>query len=488
MAEHDNQVTHVRAEVLKQIPIWDRIWDCIEGQDRIKEKREAYLPKPNPTDRSEENAERYNQYLERAVFYGVSGRTLNGLTGQVFNKDPQIELPELLSLLEKDIDGSGVTLVQQAKRCLGRVLGVGRAGLLTDYPVTEGATTRAELLSGNIKPSIILYEANNIINWRVTRMGGRSELTLVVLKELHVEDDDGFEETEVVQYRELRLVEGVYFVQLWREVSNVKSAQVGTTQNTSEGFQMMEISVPVDSSGRPFDYIPFTFVGSENNDDLIDTPPLGDLCALNIAHYRNSADYEESSFITGQPTPFFAGLTEDWVKDVLGDKIQLGARAAVPLPVGGTAGMLQAEPNTMPKEAMELKERQMVALGAKLVEQKIVQRTATEASLENASETSVLGTAADNVSDAYTRSIIWAGAFVGVSEEGISVELNTDFDIHKMSAQERQILIQEWQGGGLDFEEYRLNLKKAGIAFKDDDEVRENIAAETGLGDTITEE
>ena len=57
-----------------------------------------------------------------------------------------------------------------------------------------------------------------------------------------------------------------------------------------------------------------------------------DLAVLNIAHYRNSADYEESCFVTGQPTVWASGLTEAWVEDVLKGELRLGSFGGIPLP------------------------------------------------------------------------------------------------------------------------------------------------------------
>src|SRR5690606_25812063 len=210
-------------------------------------------------------------------------------------------------------------------------------------------------------------------------------------------------------------------------------------------------------------------------------PPLYDLAVLNIAHYRNSADYEESCFMAGQPTPFLAGLTKDWVEDVLKGGIYLGSRKAISLPQGGTAGLLQAQPNSLPFEAMQHKERQMVALGAKLVEQRQVQRTLGEARLEEASEVSILVSCTNNVAEAYRKCLAWAGMFAGVTD-GIEFELNTDFEIGRMTAQERAQLLAEWQGGGITFEEYRYNLKRANIAYLDDEEAKAAIQNDLRLG------
>src|SRR3546814_14860468 len=93
--------------------------------------------------------------------------------------------------------------------------------------------------------------------------------------------------------------------------------------------------------------------------------------------------------MVGQPTAWFSGLTKDWVEDVFRGRVFLGSRAAIPLPTGGQAGLLQVNPNSMPKEAMDQKERQMVALGAKLITQASVSRTLGEAQIEESSANSI---------------------------------------------------------------------------------------------------
>ena len=83
----------------EQIDAWVTVRDAVAGDRAIKASKERYLPKPNPEDRSEYNAIRYKQYLQRAVWYGVTGRTLDGLVGQAYAKPPVIEIPELLGTL-----------------------------------------------------------------------------------------------------------------------------------------------------------------------------------------------------------------------------------------------------------------------------------------------------------------------------------------------------------------------------------------------------
>jgi hypothetical protein len=479
------KVDYILPEVTELKKKWELIQDCLRGSDAVKARRTKYLVKPNETDDSPENEDSYKARLARAVFYAVTGRTHKGLIGQVFAKDPSVELPPTLRPFVNNVDGSGVPLDQQAKRALGLVLAYGRAGLLVDYPTTADGTdarptTRQDLLEGRMRPTLLLYEPWDIINWRTRAVGSETLLSLVVISETYLKSDDGFEPEYAPQIRVLRLEEGTntYSVEIWRK--------------GDDGWLPIGPKVqPTDASGKPFNVIPFTFLGSENNEATPDEPPLYDMATLNIAHFNNSADLEDSTFKVGSPMYYFGGLTEAWVRDVLKGEVLVGSSRAVLLPAGGSAGIVQPNPNTMAKDGMEHKERQMKALGAKLVEDKSVQRTATEAGMEEASETSVLTSAANNVSAGYTTGLRLAAQFVGesnVSDDSLAYQLNTDLEISRMNAQDRQQLIAEWQSGGMSWHEYRWNMRRAGLVYDDDDKVRDEVAADIGSNDADLED
>lgn len=443
---------------------WQLIRDCLAGEQAIKNKTDTYLPRPNPEDTSAENQARYDSYVERAVFYNVTRRTMSGLTGQVYTRDPMMKVPDELQNVIEDATGLGVSIIQLSKTACSYVIAMGRSGIFTDYPNTgQLPASKADIAAGKIRPILRVYPPWDLINWRIEPRDGKLTLTLVVMREDYIRQDDGFLEVIGSQWRVLWINDaGVYQMDTYKDVA--PSVVVDTV-------------IPVDATGKPFNELPFMFMGSENNDPDPDYPPLYDLASLNIAHYRNSADYEESCFITGQPTPYFTGLTEAWVTNVLKGKVMLGARSAIPLPVGATAGLLQVQSNTLPYEAMQHKERQMVALGAKLVEQAMVQRTATETSLEKSDETSILSTAADNVSIAFEFALKFATRFVGIDGSEIEFELNTEFDLVKMTPADRLQLIAEWVSSAISWPEMRENMRRGGIATQPDDKALADIQA-----------
>ncbi len=413
------------------------------------------------------------------MFYNVARRTLFGLIGQVFMRDPVVKVPALLNPLVANATGSGINLTQLSKKAVSLNLAYSRAGILVDYPTTEGqgGASVAELEAGKIRPTLYVYAPTEIINWRTIDRGAEEVLSLVVIFETWCVQDDGFEMKNSGQFRVLRLDdEGYYVHEIWREPNPTKA---DGTKIPRGNYQLHEVFKPTDANGNRLDEIPFMFMGSENNDVNPDNPNFYDLASLNLAHYRNSADYEESCYVVGQPTPVLTGLTEEWVNNVLKGTVNFGSRGGIPLPTGADAKLLQAEPNTMLKEAMDTKERQMVALGAKLVEQKEVQRTATEAELEAASEGSTLSTATKNVSAAFEWALKWAARWIGAGDAGVKFELNTDFDIARMTPDERRQIIEEWQKGAITFTEMRTGLRKAGIATEDDAKAKADIAKDT---------
>lgn len=455
-----------RKELLEAKKRYNVIRDCLGGEIVIKAQGTKYLPMPIADSDDAVNSKRYAAYLLRAVFYNVTKRTLDGLSGQIFIRDPIVELPPLLQLIAKDADGGGVNLTQLAKEATKYALGYGRTGIFVDYPVSDSPATRAQLESGELRPTLCIYDPSHIINWRTIVRGAREILSLVVLEEDVTIDVDGFETKLRKQWRVLRLLNDVYTVEIYRDDKGVGQASRVTT------------TVPRDSAGNVFDEIPFSFIGATNNDPSVDEAPLYDIAALNIAHYRNSADYEESAFMVGQPTPVFSGLTQDWVETVIKGKVMLGSRGSVSLPEGGSAMLLQASPNSMPFEAMEHKEKQMVALGARLVEKRSVTRTATEINQDAATESSVLASAARNVAAAFSAALVFAGRFIGEATDSVRFELNTDFDISAMTPEQRRQLMEEWQMGAITFEEMRTSLRKSGIVYKDDVEARDLIEDE----------
>ncbi len=459
-------VTYMRPEYEAAQARWRLVRDVCKGSEAVKAAEQRYLPKPNRHDTSKENAERYESYLARAVFYNATGRTRDGLVGAVFRVVPTLTVPALLDYMQTDANGAGISVYQQSQTVLADVLETGRALVLVDFPAVESAS-RADMQSGKARATITAYPAEAVINWRTTKVGARHLLSLAVLRETH-EVEDGFGVKSYPQYRVLSLRDGVYTVDVWRQAAGEGAFEIAETYN------------PRRSNGAPWSEITAFFVGAQNNDTSIDESPLYDLAEINIGHYRNSADYEDSVYLVGQPQVFMAGLDDHWVKMLEEKGIYFGSRAILPLPQGGSAGILQAQPNGLAKEAMDAKERQMVALGARLVEKGSATKTATEAASDNAAEHSVLSLVASNVSEAYTKALQFAAEYMGATGECVYA-LNQDFIEARLDPQTLAELVKSWQAGAITDADLWAQLRRYGLidAEKSDDQIREELASST---------
>lgn len=461
-------VDSTRIEVSRRKPRWDLVDDAVNADIKEPERAKTYLPVPNPSDDSEENKVRYEQYTNRAVYYNFVKRTLEGLRGTVMDQEAEVALPTGLEHLIDDVDGNGLSLEQQVRETLGGVLTKGRYGLLGSFPEVnfsrvegeEGFISQADVAALNLRPYITTYHPNDIINWDEDRVGATRLLVLVVLREFYNDARDEFEHSVQEQYRVLRLAmmteekadmagievpaEAVYYQEVWRE------------------GEITQIVVPTQADGSYFGRIPFEFVGSEDNSPRVDDIPLYDLAAINIGHYRNSADYEESSFLVGQPQVTAVGMTEHWIENVWQGQMYFGSRAVLTGPDGASFQILQAMPNSMPMEGMKHKEEVMIKLGAQIVAPDTTRRTATEVITENRSDNSVLSSIAGNVSDAYESMLRHLALFSGDGVDGITYRLNRDYGARDATPE----LIGAWLGalaqGAMSLRTFLSNMQRGG--------------------------
>lgn len=467
--EYGNEgVAYVRDEVKDRLDDWQMIADCLAGSRAVKAAGTTYLPMPNPDDTSAENIARYMQYRQRAVFYNVTRRTHAGLTALAFVDAPTIVLPSGLDFCLSDIDGGGVSLQQQMQATLGQVAAYGRCGVMTDYPAVDAPVSQASMAANlGLRPIVRTYAPKDIINWRTLSIGARKVASLVVLAETNmITAADGFGLESRKQWRVLRLEYG----------ENGLQCVAYIYRETDAGRVPVEKYIVRDARGNPMQSIPFVAIGSRNNDLDVDDPPMLDLADMNIKHYCDSADYQESVFMCGQATPTLTGMTKDWWEGVLKKTLRIGSRAAVALPQGAELKLVQAQANGLVREAMQDKERQMVALGARLIQSREVQRTATEARIETASEMSVLSTCANNVAAGYVQALGWAGQFANVGGAS-TIDIHANAELERMTPAERTQLVAELQNGGISWTEYRSKMRQSGIATQDDDEAALEIAA-----------
>ena len=455
----------------KFLPRWTKMADVVGGGPELKERdlnnNGTYLRQLNPADKSMYNAWRNRMYINGAVFYNATARTVQGLMGMVFRVDPTIpDVPKELEYLMDDVDGSGLTLIQQSKAVTRAVIIKGRDGLLVDLPTLEDGTqiTRYDIENG-VAPRIVRYAAESIIDWDEVTVNGKRQLCYVALSECICERDTSppFCQTETVRTRVLRLVGGEYWQTIYSE----------------DGEEQSRVIIGAD--GKPLKYIPFAFVGSENNSPDIDSIPLEAIADVNIGHYRNSADLESSSFQLSAAQPWiaddkYAQAHKRAAEDGADNTVILGEESIFILGSGGSYNLTAPPPNTLASTLADDKVELMITLGAQLISPGGAAETAEAVRIKKSSDASVLSLITENVSEAYTMCIYWCGLFLGVDIGDERFLLNSEFFDEKITPDEQRALVEGWQSGLYPRRIVLERLQKAKMIMLDED--IESIAEE----------
>lgn len=421
---------------------WTVVRDCLEGDMRIKQKGVAYLPRPSGMLKAEAN-DPYTTYKTRAEFYGVAERTLRGLTGMVFRIEPTFTVPDVLAERLKAITPEGLSIQTLARAVVRAQLSVGRYGLLPD--MQRQASTGAV-------PYIAAFSAENIVDWEESAENGRRELVRVDLRV-------GEEKTPSAETKQLQRVEKI--LRLVIEDGVYQQHRFERAIGAAEPAGEIEIITP-HARGKTLTEIPFQFVNPYDLEPAVEKSPMYDLCRVNISHYRNSADYEHTLFMTANPTPCFSGVTEDEEKRI----VTLGPGAIYGFRSPDARGwMLEFEGRGAAaiRQAMVDKENRMAALGARMIrEQKRAAESAEKARLDSQDETSVVMAVVRTADDVFTRILRTMAEWSGANPDEVDVTFNKEFIEVMMSPEDVLKLVASWQQGAISEDVLWWNLQRGG--------------------------
>lgn len=462
--------------------LWIKVKDCVQGQEAVKtrsfggqdntlygEPGSAYLVPPNAVDISQDNKERFQSYVRRASFVNYTSMTLDGICGLVFKDEIKEELPKGLEHISENATGTGLSLSGLTTKVFREAMKTGRYGLLADYPQAPEGTTLAQQRALGLRATIKSYAPESIINWKTTVIGGYEVLSLVVLKESVEVSTDGFDCEMQDRYRVLNLGQFeddgpiIYYQSIYDHEE-----------------KLVEVSAPKQSNGAYWDYIPFHFVGAEDNDWNCDKPPLLDIANINLSHYENSAEFEEVTYQSCQFTFYISGLNQQWADKYMKDGVRVGSRSAILLPEGGSAGIVQPTNDPISLTGMKEKEQQLIKTGARLITDTSKQETLGAAKLRFAGQNSKVGVLINNVEQAINEVLIDVMLFEGVTGSA-TIEINRDFYDYEIDPQLLMAEIQLLDREVIERSVIRKQLRSAGIIDKDTTDEMLDDGAETTL-------
>lgn len=451
--------------VKRQMTALQIVRDLWHGTERLRDKGAEYLPK-SPA----EDAQHYADRLSRAVFFNAFRRTVSGLTGLVFSRDPHLgeDVPPQIAGSDEmpghweNIDNAGTHGDVFLREQLQDALAAGHNAIFVEYPATGGTQNAAAEMHGEIRPYWVQIKKDNIVSWRTMVENGKPVLTQLVLKECMMEPSGQFGEEEVTRYRVFtRSPEGVVGFRLLRVTDGKSVIEEGSGTYPTQ------------------DEIPIAEVPTSGKRSLFESdPPLMDLAFLNIAHYQERSDYAWSKHLTCSPT---LGLFGFEATDAQGQPVKIAvggnamirtssaeARAEYIEPSGGALAEV--------RQSLEELKSEMGSLGlAMLAPQKRSAETAEAKRLDKQTTDSDLGVAARALQDATERALYFHARYLKLSDGG-SIEINRNFESAVMEPEVMQAYVTLARELGLPLRVVLQELKQGG-----------RISADTDLDDLESE-
>lgn len=381
--------------------------DLYRGTEAVRDKGDEYLPRAPG-----EDWQNYDNRLRRSVFYNMFGRSVDGLTGLIFRIAPVFgdDVPAAIVEHWENIDNAGTHGDVFLRDLEADAMTVGHAGILIEYPKTDGLQTRADEMV--LRPYWVPIKKEDIMSWRTVVIDGHTMLSQIVLRETTTEPVGTFSEKAVTRYR--RLYRGDDMI----------------------GWQLLEINeerkvVVVDEGFYPtLSQIPFVEVPTSGRRSLLcSDPPLLDVGYLNIAHYQTWSDYAYSIHKAGVPIFVTSGMD---MTDEHGNPIEivLGPNTGVNIPdPTGSATYVSHDGKSLgaTKQALDDLKSDIGTLGlAMLSPQKRMAETAEAKRIDKAASDSALAVTARGIEDAVEQALDIHAEYMRLPDGG-SIVINRDF-------------------------------------------------------------
>lgn len=420
--------------------IWAGIRHAMIGEVEIKRHGYRYLPMPDGMDEWQ-----YAAYLDRAVFYNMVYRTVTGLTGAIFRRDPRVlNAGQRLTSTLKSISKDGLSLNVFSKVIAQEMLSVGRYGVLVDMT--------PDLDEAKI-PYMAGYTAENILDWGTKVIDGRDELEYVLLREMETdrrlyrfEGDTAVPNKTYgdlyINYRILRLV---YDEDRMRYVYQQEFYTRGGED--ADLTDEPEVFTPT-MFGVPLDRIPFKIFNATTNRPDCEKPPILDILTLNLSHYKSYAQLEHGRFYTANPIYTVTGASEQ-------DEYHIGPSVVWEIQSGEKASILEYNGIGLKhlESALTAKETQVASLGGRLLgDSKTAGQSDNQVRLKDRNEQSLLLNVTTVLNENMTDLLDIMSRWMNEPVDDLEFRVNQDFLLENMAAREFRAITMMYQAGILPIE------------------------------------
>ena len=388
---------------------WAQLHICLEGEEAVKFTGEAMLPYPVSTLDEDKKTPAYEAqyalYLAGAHFVEYTSEAVEDLVSAAFRRPLDVTPP-----LTEDLEY--LDLGDIAKELTATVAAYGRVFFLVDYPTIDTAPTMIE--DGENNAYVSIYEPLDVIDWTEDMRSGKSTLVRVVIREID-EIESANMQSDILMYRELILVDGVYTIRIHKDSGE-------TIEYTPR------------ADGQTLSEIPGMFLGTTSNRAKVDKSPVIGISNSNIKHYQTWADLMHVQVYTGSPQMVLTGLTPGWNKMAkeAGQEIKVKLDAANVLALEGdksAAQLLQINTDSLIHfRTLEHLETSMLEEGARIksISKKAGVESAQALKIRSSSSMSKLASIVGNVEEGLNSMLTWVGMYMNIEPESV-ITVNTEF-------------------------------------------------------------
>lgn len=307
-----DDISQRSADSEAMLPYWKKVASIIGGEDAVKEAGEEYLKK-----HVGETKQEYEFRLSVAKFTNIYRDVVENLAAKPFEEEIEIlgeSVPTEVKDFAEDVDGDGENLTVFAGNVFFNGINDAITWIFIDYPNTEPGTirTRAEAKAANLRPYWINVLAQNVLEARVTKFGGK--IALSYIRFLEPGSDKKSDKIKVFELIGGRVGWSVYQKndkQEWFKVS--------------DGF-LTVTEVP---------FVPF-ITGRRDGKRFFFRPALQDAVNLQMTLYRQESDLEYAKKMTAFPMLSASGVKPERNPDNSLKTIQTGPNSVLWAPPDGS--------------------------------------------------------------------------------------------------------------------------------------------------------
>ena len=492
-------IRHHEKTYSSSLSLWRQTRAAIDGKPSVLElilkDSDCGIVSPRYKGNAKDVSAMVCDFWNRPSYWNATGMTKESYDGMIKSKEPVAVWSSEMDYLEYRANGSdGIRAV--SSEVVSEILETGRYGLLADMPQMK--TSR---LSDAIEPVMRGYKAENIFYWRTVgnklvevRMyeefekdsGSMNHETELQIRRLVLLDEEMIIDGEsVIDEKGAPFMRSVYHNQVWRGVGSCDSNLFELTNDNPVGGEMIS-DVPPIANGAYLDFIPFQFIGADNNTPGIGKIPLFDLGSANLEHFRLAAYNQENLEYHAQGcTNLFIGDIEEFnTNNPIG--MQSGAKGFNILGKEDRVEIIQIEATGALPAEMDRAEKRIIGLGAQVVQDINTNKTLGGQEMEFAASTSTLKRISYNCTDGINQVLEWMQLFKGLTTD-ISYKLNTQFVTDNMDAPMVAQHLSMVMNGFLPGETLMETARKAGLTEEDNETLLQMIEDQVPVSGTDEE-